>query len=159
MSFAVATIEAGNGRLGICPAPGRFGDYASDLRQILAWAPSLVLTMTEAAELARLGAESFADDLKTAGVDWVHLPIRDFGAPGASVQALWPSTSARVRAMLTDKGRVLAHCYGGCGRSGMALLRVMVEMGEEGPVALERLRQVRPCAVETEAQRRWAMRL
>ncbi|MBR9844091.1 MAG: protein phosphatase, partial [Rhodobacteraceae bacterium] len=48
------------------------------------------------------------------------------------------------------------HCFGGCGRSGMAIMRLLVEMGEEPEAALARLRAVRPCAVETEAQRLWA---
>ncbi len=38
----------------------------------------------------------------------------------------------------------------------MAVLRLMVEVGEAPEAALARLRAVRPCAVETEAQRDWA---
>ncbi|WP_127114615.1 phosphatase domain-containing putative toxin [Shimia sediminis] len=159
MSFAIASLSAGQGTLGICPAPGRFDDYAGDLATILDWSPSLVLTMTESMELECLGAETFPDDLNAAGIGWLHLPIRDFGAPGPEVQARWADASAQARAALAAGGRVLAHCYGGCGRSGMALLRLMVEMGEDGPAALKRLRQVRPCAVETKAQAAWAMRL
>ena len=52
---------------------------------------------------------------------------------------------------------VLVHCFGGCGRSGMLVLRVMIEAGEPAGTALKRLRQVRPCAVETEAQMAWAV--
>ena len=53
---------------------------------------------------------------------------------------------------------MLVHCRGGCGRSGMAVLRLMVEAGEAPEEALARLRAVRPCAVETEAQMDWARR-
>jgi hypothetical protein len=45
---------------------------------------------------------------------------------------------------------------GGCGRSGTALLRLMVESGEDPIPALTRLRAARPCAVETPAQFAWA---
>jgi hypothetical protein len=38
----------------------------------------------------------------------------------------------------------------------MAVLRLMVEMGEDPEEALARLRAVRPCAVETEVQKAWA---
>ena len=38
----------------------------------------------------------------------------------------------------------------------MALMRLMVEAGEDADEALERLRAARPCAVEREAQRAWA---
>jgi hypothetical protein len=37
-------------------------------------------------------------------------------------------------------------------------LRLMIEAGEASDAALERLRKTRPCAVETDAQRRWAVR-
>jgi len=54
-------------------------------------------------------------------------------------------------------GKVLVHCMGGCGRSGMAVLRLMVETGEPPHSALSRLRAARPCAVETDAQFDWAV--
>ena len=38
----------------------------------------------------------------------------------------------------------------------MAVLRLMFEAGEDAQAALIRLRAVRPCAVETEAQLAWA---
>jgi hypothetical protein len=38
----------------------------------------------------------------------------------------------------------------------MAILRLLVEMGEQPEEALQRLRAVRPCAVETDAQFDWA---
>ncbi len=38
----------------------------------------------------------------------------------------------------------------------MAVLRLMVEAGEDPDAALARLRAVRPCAVETGAQLTWA---
>jgi protein-tyrosine phosphatase len=47
---------------------------------------------------------------------------------------------------------------GGCGRSGSVALRLMVETGEAAADAFIRLRAARPCAVETDAQYRWASR-
>jgi len=38
----------------------------------------------------------------------------------------------------------------------MAALRLMVEAGEDANDALLRLRSIRPCAVETDAQMIWA---
>jgi len=54
-------------------------------------------------------------------------------------------------------GKVFAHCYGGKGRSGMVLLRLMVERGLDPDQALQDLRRVRPGAVETQAQWLWAI--
>jgi len=40
----------------------------------------------------------------------------------------------------------------------MAVLRLMIEAGEEAGDALARLRSLRPCAIETHAQMAWALR-
>ena len=154
--FEIADLALGQGRIGICPAPGRSGNYEADLSTLLRWRPAMVLTMTTLAELDRLGASGLGEDLAAAGIAWHHLPVTDFGAPDAATAGAWPSVSARAHAALGEGGRVLAHCFGGCGRSGMALLRLMVEAGETPDAALARLRGVRPCAVETDEQRAWA---
>ncbi len=159
VSFGINALQAGQGLIGICPAPGRFGDFEADWTAILAWKPNLVLTMTGQDELTRIGAETFPDKLAEAAIDWVHVPVLDFGTPKAEAREMWPDASKRAQAVLGAEGRVLVHCFGGCGRSGMAILRILVEMGENGPAALTRLREVRPCAVETEAQMQWALRL
>ena len=152
MRFSISELAAGGGVLGICPLPGRFSPYTEDLAAILKWRPDHVLTMTTLAEMAPVGAGRLGQDLRNAGVEWHHLPVPDFGVPPEQVQAGWPD----LRDVMAGGGRVLAHCFGGCGRSGMALLRLMVEAGEPGSDALARLRAVRPCAVETDAQRDWA---
>ena len=73
------------------------------------------------------------------------------------MQAAWRALGANARRALAGGGRVLIHCRAGCGRSGMAALRLMIECGEAPDEALARLRAVRPCAVETGAQMAWAM--
>ena len=40
----------------------------------------------------------------------------------------------------------------------MIALRLMIEAGEAAGPALKRLRALRPCAIETEAQMDWALR-
>lgn len=152
----IAELPLRAGYLGICPVPGRSGTYQADLTQIMSWGAGLVLTMTTVDELERAGAADLGEDLQSAGVAWRHLPIPDFGAPPPETAALWPETSALAHDILGQGGRVLAHCYGGCGRAGMAQMRLMVEAGEDADPALERLRQARPCAVQSESQRAWA---
>lgn len=154
--MVIAELAVGGGVLGIGPMPGRGGPYARDLAEVLAWRPSLALTMTTLEELAAKGAQGLPGDLAEAGVTWLHLPISDYGAPVGATLAAWPAASAQVRQVLAGGGRVWVHCMGGCGRSGTAVLRLMVEKGEAPGAALERLRAVRPCAVETPEQFRWA---
>jgi hypothetical protein len=154
--FEIADLPLGAGRIGICPLPGRYDDFGRDMAAVVAWRPTMVLTMTTEIEMEAAGAEGLPAALTEAGIAWRHLPVSDFRAPCASVAAHWPGVSADARQVLAAGGRVLVHCYGGCGRSGMALVRLMVEAGEAPDAALARLRAVRPCAVETAAQFGWA---
>lgn len=156
MALTINELPLRRGLIGICPMPGRDGRYAADLAAIRDWGPALVLTMTTAEELQRKDAGGFGDDLRAAGIGWAHLPVADFSAPEAAIMARWRAAAGQAAEILDSGGRVLAHCMGGCGRSGAALLRLMVEAGEDPLAALARLRQVRPCAVEGPGQFDWA---
>ncbi|EBA13204.1 protein-tyrosine phosphatase family protein [Roseobacter sp. CCS2] len=153
IEFAIYRLPVGGGDLALSPMPGRTRHYYTDWLHLLDWCPDLVLSMTTQAELDRKGAGTFGLDLRNTGIDWMHLPVPDFGVPD---DRDWPHVRDQVLAVLQRKGRVLVHCFGGCGRSGMMVLRVMVAAGEAPDAALARLRAVRPCAVETDDQMRWA---
>ncbi|QEE36730.1 protein phosphatase [Octadecabacter sp. SW4] len=150
--FGISALPVLAGALAITPMPGRGGNYDVDLRALVAWGPQLVVTMTPLAELA---AQDMPDDLAARGIGWVHLPIADFGVPSGVDP--WGAIEAQALEVLRSGGRVLVHCRAGCGRSGMACLRIMVAAGEDGRTALLRLRAVRPCAVETGEQMDWAL--
>lgn len=155
----IHALPVAGGILALCPLPGRGGDYAWDIEHLREWQPALVISLTTGAEMVREGADRLGPDMQDRGARWVHLPIEDFGTPDASAEARWPDLSRMALAALRGGGRVLVHCMGGCGRSGMIALRLMIEAGERPDEALERLRHVRPCAIETEAQMAWALRV
>ncbi len=156
--YQISEVSIGSGMIGIAPMPGRTGSYVHDLSVLLQWRPQLVLTMTHRQELEYGDAGAFGMDLAAAEVLWRHLPIADMGAPPPEAEALWPETSNLAHRLLSEGGRVFVHCYGGCGRAGMAALRLIVEAGEDADRGLERLREARPCAVESDAQLKWAAR-
>lgn len=156
--FIIYALRVGGGTLALAPLPGAGGDYAADLAHICDWKPAIVVSLTTPAEMLSAGAETFGNDVQEAGTRWVAFPIPDFGVPDASQIEAWTKASHDISRALAGGGRVLVHCRGGCGRSGMVALRLMIAQGEEPEAALERLRHIRPCAVETEAQLRWARR-
>ena len=157
MAFRISTLEIdGGARLGIAPLPGRFGDALADLAVLARWRPDIVLSMTVEDEMARHNMGDLAGMLEAMGIEHAPFPIRDFGVPEGV--AGWPELAPRLHRLLDRGGAVLAHCYGGHGRSGMVLLRLMVERGRDAHEALASLRQRRPGAVETEAQFVWAAR-
>lgn len=154
--LTIHALSAGGGILALCRLPGGAGDYRSDLIQIYQWKPGLVISMTTEAEHVAAGVPRLGVDIQSMACRWVHLPVPDFQVPPPAVTAKWAAASQSARQALAGGGRVLVHCKGGCGRSGMAVLRLMIECGEDPAQALARLRSVRPCAVETEAQMDWA---
>jgi hypothetical protein len=153
-SIAVVTF-AGGGALGISPMPGRDGHLARDVAMISNWSPAIVATLTEADEIAANGTGSLPRLLAERGISHRRFPIVDYGTPEAG-DAAWAALAADLHAALDSGRRVLVHCMGGCGRSGMIALKLMVERGESPEAALARLRLARPRAVETEGQLAWA---
>lgn len=149
-------LSVGGGTLALSRIAGRHGDYETDLDHINDWRPSIVVTMTTLDEMAQFGADNLGADLRARAARWFHFPIGDYGVPTKAAEADWPDVAVPVLSALRGGGRVLVHCKGGCGRSGMVALRLMVEAGEAVDEALGRLRGVRPCAVETDDQYDWA---
>ncbi|PRY74900.1 protein-tyrosine phosphatase family protein [Marivita geojedonensis] len=152
----VYAVSAGQGILAISPIPGADGDYAGDVQHLIEWKPAIVISLVSEIELVAAGAADLWRHLVDAGCRWEHLPIHDFGVPDAEFEEAWPEISANARRALMGGGRILVHCRGGCGRSGMVALRLMIELGEAPEDALDRLRAVRACAVETAEQMAWA---
>lgn len=154
--LVIYALGVGDGILALSGLPGGGGDYADDLNHIRDWKPGLVISMTTPSELDAAEASCLGADLLAMGCRWVHLPVADFGAPPEEIIAQWSPVSQSALRALSGGGRVLVHCRAGCGRSGMVALRLMVESGEPFEAALARLRGLRPCAVETDAQMAWA---
>ncbi|GGG73861.1 hypothetical protein GCM10011415_22820 [Salipiger pallidus] len=156
-TIKIHALTVGEGILALSALPGRGGNLQGDLHHIADWRPALVITLVTEDELAEVGASAIGRWLKDHGTKWEHLPIPDFSTPDAAASVRWDRIAEFARRALLGGGRVLVHCRGGCGRSGMVALRLMIEAGEAPDEALGRLRCVRPCAIETDAQMAWAM--
>ena len=154
--FIIRALSVSEGILALAPMPGLSGSYRKDLSHINDWKPALVVSVATEEELLAAGAAGLGSDLQDAGTRWAQLPVGDYGVPAPEQEPDWHAISKPALAALQGGGRVLIHCRGGCGRSGMAVLRLMIEAGEDAEAALRRLRALRPCAVETDAQMDWA---
>ena len=155
-SFEVFEISLGPALLGISCLPGLQGTFSADIEKIFNWKPAIIVSLTEKKEMEDLGAKDFISLIEKEKIQWLHFPIKDFGIVDQEQEILWETISTNIHQKINDGDRILVHCRGGCGRSGMIVLRIMIEFGEDAEEALERLRKIRPCAVETEAQEKWA---
>lgn len=156
-TLTIHALSVANGILALCRLPGATGAYQADLQHINDWKPGLVLSMTTGAEHEAAGVLTLGSDIQSLASRWLHLPVPTSSTPPAKVLFKWSKASHAARKALVGGGRVLVQCNGGCGRSGMAVLRLMVEAGEPPHSALKRLRAVQPDAVATDEQMAWAI--
>lgn len=153
----IHAIPVGGGILTTSSLPGRNGVYEADIEHLRDLQPSYAISLTTLAEMVAAGAEHIGADFQESGTRWEHLPILDYSVPDEAFMREWPRVSQTARQALTGKGRVVVHCKGGCGRSGMVALRLMIESGIAPDDALAQLRAIHPQAVETDEQMEWAM--
>ena len=158
-SFEVFEISVGPALLGISRLPGLQGNFLADIEKIFNWKPAGIISLTQQKEIEDLGSSDFISFIEKEKILWLHFPIKDFGTVDQQQEILWEPISKNIHQKINDGDRILVHCRGGCGRAGMIVLRIMVEFGEDPDEALERLRKIRPCAVETKAQENWARML
>ena len=163
LQIAELVLGPALGRIGITFCPGKKQPDALtgawdrnlgiDLDAVEAWGAAAVLTLVEAHELAALSVEGLGDAVKARHMLWLHAPIPDVTAPGEQFERGWTTTGAQVRDLLRSGFNVLVHCKGGLGRAGTIAARLAVELGAKPTQAVADVRQVRPGAIETEAQR------
>ena len=86
---------------------------------------------------------------------WFHLPIVDVSIPDERFEREWELAGQELRSILRRRLDVLVHCRGGLGRAGTIAARLLIELGMEPTKAIERVRAVRPGAIETNDQVRF----
>ena len=129
------------GRLGGGSHPARRGELAERLEVLAGLGFGAVITLTEE------GLDAAA--LNDAGLDWLHLPIVDSGAPTREKM----NRATRFVEESNRAGKaVFAHCFAGYGRTGVVVAGLMIAGGEEPRAAIDRVRRLRPGAVESARQ-------
>jgi hypothetical protein len=150
--FHIYQVDGFNaGVLALCKQPSSERDFA----HIAEWRPSVAVTLTTEKEFPTM-QKSLPQHFLEVDYDWLHLPITDYGIPDLDDRRLWQDALAQLQSILHVGGRILVHCRGGRGRSGMLLLKLLTLQGEDGEAALKRIRTTRENAVETDAQYLWA---
>jgi ADP-ribosyl-[dinitrogen reductase] hydrolase len=155
-------LPVGNGLLGLTFCPGKrarslYGppwdrDLGADLDAIRGWGASLIVTLMERSELDRFRVPDLPERASERGIGWVHLPIIDGDIPRAPFLSAWPAARADLLRRLDAGGRVLIHCRGGLGRTGVLAAMLLMERGAGAGEAIRRVRAARPGSVENERQ-------
>lgn len=164
LRIAEVPCGPGQGRLGLTLCPGKKDrsagwdrDLGEDLRAIRDWGASTVVTLIETPEFRLLGIEDLGPEVERHGMDWVHLPIRDVDVPDERFERAW-QVAGPVQHRRIDAGeRLLIHCRGGLGRTGLVAALILIERGFGPSVAIDRVRAARPHAIETAAQEAYVL--
>jgi ADP-ribosyl-[dinitrogen reductase] hydrolase len=153
-----------SGRLGLTLCPGKKDsmyewdrDLDTDIGAIQVWGADTVITLIEDHEFALLCVTHLGEAVRRQGMDWLHLPIRDVDVPDQRFESAWQSLGCEVHEKLDAGKRILIHCRGGLGRTGLVAGLILVERGYEPTTAIQTIRAARPHAIETRAQERYVL--
>ena len=144
--FEIVEIQSlTGGVIGMGPQPNSAAEF-----EILAnYGADHLITLTEAHEWQ---VDEFENYARNVCPNWHHHPVRDFTAANAAINPLVDTLTNALR----SKAKIFIHCRGGCGRTGMLAMRLLILQGEDPDEAMKRLRAVRPCAIEKKSQEFWA---
>jgi len=161
----IASIQppAVRGRIGLTFCPGKKGDslfgiswnrcLETDITAISEWGASAVVSLIEDNEFPMLGVEQLPDTVRKYGMQWLHLPIRDVDVPGTGWLDNWnQAAGTQLRNRLLRGERILLHCRGGLGRTGLVAALILKDLGVDASTAIALVRQARPNAIETSDQ-------
>ncbi|WP_257274176.1 MULTISPECIES: cyclin-dependent kinase inhibitor 3 family protein [unclassified Endozoicomonas] len=152
----------GGGILGMTAAPGIkrqsvFGedqsrDLATDIAAIKKWGAVLVISLIEEHEFQILGINELENEVNNAGIKWLHLPIKDFSIPDVRFEEHWKQSVNTIYRYLDQGEKVLVHCRGGLGRTGLLVARLLMAYGASSDEAISKVREARTGAIETKEQ-------
>ena len=159
-----AVTTPGGGAIAITMCPGKRQpeavtgpwdrDLTLDLDAMAAFGATTVVTLMETDELksAATPVALLRGEVEKRGWTWLHWPISDFAAPGPEFEVAWKVEAPVVVKTLAAGGRVVVHCRGGRGRSGLVAARLLIEMGIDSLEAIKAVREAQPLAIETPPQ-------
>jgi protein-tyrosine phosphatase len=128
------------GRIGIMPRPAGGEWLSNDLASLRRRGVDVLVSALTEDERRRLALTRQADVAKEIGLSYVGFPIPDFGVPDlADLKRLAARLAGEV-----GRGRfVVAHCFGGIGRSGVIAGATLITMGATAEQAMRLLSHAR----------------
>lgn len=133
-------------------------DLDLDLQVIREWRTDALVTLIEPFEFVFLSVPELPDKIAEIGLRWFHLPIVDVWIPDGRFEEAWETAGEELRQILRDGGRIVLHCRGGLGRTGLVAARLLVVFGMEPREAIRRVRAARPGAIQTREQEQYVMK-
>jgi len=142
------------GVLAIAPAPPPEPRLSKALQRWQKLGISTVVSLMWPGE--RPGWEREPRYCEELGIQFYSLPIRDHSVPAPDEMQSTAELLRAIEARLKAGERVVAHCFAGIGRSGMATAALLMIAGLPLEQAINRVSQARGCGCpETDEQHEW----
>jgi ADP-ribosylglycohydrolase/protein-tyrosine phosphatase len=132
-------------------------DLDLDMGAIVAWGASALVTLMQPHEFKAFGVEALPERIPS-GLNHYVLPILDGGTPDKPWENTWKRVGPEIRGHLKQGHRIIIHCRGGLGRTGLLTARILIEFGLEARRAIEIVRRARPGAIENWDQEHYVLR-
>ena len=129
----------------------------TDLHAIRDWGTSLLVTLVGEKELELLDVSEIGAKTKALNMDWLQMPITDFSVPSVDFESNWPIHSANLVSRIVSGERIVLHCRGGLGRTGLVAARLLIELGSNPVDAIKAVRKARPHTIETSEQEQYVL--
>ena len=127
-------------------------DLDTDLRAIQDWGATALVSLMEQHEYLELKVGDMPRHIP-AGIQHFQLPMPDGGIPDAAWEREWEQNAGpKIRAALISDKKIVIHCKGGLGRTGLLAARLLIEFGMPLEDAILAVRKARPGTIETPAQ-------
>jgi len=130
-----------------------------DLKALKVWGADAVICLVEPGELTAMGVPDYAEALRKYDFALFHLPIRDMSTPGQPFEEAWAHHANELNELLSGPSHIVVHCAAGLGRTGMFCAEMLVRMGYYAEDAIQKVRGIRPGAIETHAQEHYVSAL
>jgi len=153
-----------------CPGKKGFGyhtnclwnrDLDKDLNVIHQFGATALVTLMELQELdsVQVPRTQLIYSAKSHRLNWYHLPIKDKSIPDERFERQWISAGPELKNELIKGHRIVIHCLGGLGRTGIVTAKLLVDLGHSPEEAIVAVRKARPGAIENELQEKYVLGL
>ena len=138
------------GRLAVSPRP-RGGGWLEE--EIIAWSESgidVVVSLLTREERNELDLNKEEELCQSHSISYFSFSIEDLGVPASRNEAL--NFVNMIERLLGEGRRIVIHCWGGIGRSGLIAACVLVSAGIEPETAIRLVSEARGMSVPQTAQ-------
>lgn len=165
----VNELPIGGGVLGMTFCPGKHDtslngvawarNLHADLDALRDWGASTIVTVMQRDELDLLRVPDLGPQVRARGMNWHHLPVLDQSVPNRDFPRIWANLTKLLQRELAAGRKIVVHCRGGLGRTGLIAALLLMDMGHGARDAMSRVRQVRSArAIETPEQEDYVRR-